>query len=263
METQETQFPTFECFKSWFDEMTREHPFKTGRSLGRFYGDFFAGAVPVEFLREYAKQYYIFIQMTNAAVTWTLVNHIDLWRRHPDLYNIVAAKMGSELSDPAPGGHGRTYLKYARYIGVKDDDLRNSRPTPEVEAAFNTALVYRSQSPAQTAVRWMLEGFVGYLLQHWRDTLHGKYGVPDEALEYYDLHVEADLGEHGPEGALLLQKLYQMGRVGETEYAGMRAQVVRSVTSPHRGSQFGSWPDQLYVQYCAQRPEARGKPPAA
>ncbi len=248
MESAELKFSTFESFKGWFDDTTQEHPFKTGHKLGRFYQEFFAGKVPVDFLREYVKQYYIFIQMTNASVTWALVNHIDLWRRNPDLYDIVASKMGSELADPAPGGHGRTYLKFTRYLGVADEALRSARPIPETEAAFNTAQVYRSQSPVQTAVRWMLEGFVGYILKHWRDTLHTKYGVPDEMLEYFDLHVEADLREHGPEGALMLQKLYTLGIVKETDYAGMRMQVERLVTS-HRGSQFSSWPDVLYERY--------------
>lgn len=254
METEELKFPTFESFKVWFSDKTKDHPFKTGRNLGRFYHDFLGGEVPREFLKEYAKQYYIFIQMTNANVTWTLLNYIDLWRRHPDLYEIVAAKMGSELSDPAPGGHGRTYLKYARYIGVKDEELFNSRPIPELEVAFNSALAYRSQSPAQTAVRWMLEGFVGYILGHWRNTLHEKYEIPDDALEYFDLHVEADLEEHGPEGEMMLQKLYKLGLVTEEDYGGMRGQVERSVEGARRGSQFASWPDVLYSRYRASLP---------
>lgn len=253
MESQDLKFPTFESFKTWFDDTTREHPFKTGHKLGSFYQDFFGGKVPMEFLREYVKQYYLFIQMTNAGVTWTLVNHIDLWRRHPDLYDIVASKMGSELADPAPGGHGRTYLKFTRHIGVKDEELRSARPIPEVEGAFNTALAYRSQSPVQTAVRWMLEGFVGYILKHWRDTLHEKYGMPDEVLEYFDLHVKADLEEHGPEGEIMLQKLYKLAMVKEADHAGMRMQVERSVAS-HRGSQFSSWPDVLYERYVQDHP---------
>jgi pyrroloquinoline quinone (PQQ) biosynthesis protein C len=240
-------FPTFESFKGWFEETTRNHPFKTGRHLGRFHQDFFAGKVPREFLREYAKQYYIFIQMTNAYVTWTLLNYIELWKRHPDLYEIVAAKMGSELSDPAPGGHGRTYLKFARHLGVNDDELRNSRPIAEIEVAFNSALVYRSQSPAQTAVRWMLEGFVGYFLKHWRDALHEKYGIPDDTLEYFDLHVAADLGEHGPEGEMLLEKLYKLGMVREADYPDMRGQV-------ERPTERTSWADVLYNAYLEKHP---------
>jgi pyrroloquinoline quinone (PQQ) biosynthesis protein C len=254
MEAQEMKFPTFESFKTWFEAKTAQHPFKVGGRMGHFYGDFLEGKAPREFLKEYAKQYYIFIQMTNAYVTWTLLNYIDLWKKHPDLYEIVAAKMGSELSDPAPGGHGRTYLKFARYIGVKDEELYNSRPIPELEIAFNSALVYRSQSPAQTAVRWMLEGFVGYILKHWRETLHEKYGVPDDILEYFDLHVAADLGEHGPEGEMLLEKLYKLGMVREDDYAGMREQVERSVTGSRQGgSQFASWPDVLYARFSESR----------
>lgn len=243
----EIAFPTFESFKAWFEEKTKDHPFKTGRNLGRFHQDFFEGKVPRDFLKEYAKQHYIFIQMTNAYVTWTLLNYVDLWRRHPDLYEIVAAKMGSELSEPAPGGHGRTYLKYARYIGVKDEELLNAKPMPELEIAFNTALVYRSQSPAQTAVRWMLEGFVGYNLKHWRDALHNKYDIPDDILEFFDLHVATDLGEHGPEGEMMLAKLYKLGIVKEEDYAGMRGQVER------RGERT-SWANIFYNRYLEEHP---------
>ncbi len=157
-------FPTFDSFKAWFDKKTQKHPFKTAKDRGPFHDDFARGKVPTEFLKEYAKQYYIFIQATNINVTWTMVNYIDLWRQNPDLYDIIAAKIGSELSDPRPGGHGRTYIKFARYLGLKDEELFYSKPIPELEARLNSSLLYRSQSPAQTAVRWMLEGFVGYYM---------------------------------------------------------------------------------------------------
>lgn len=251
----ELKFPTFPSFKEWFDEKTSTHPFKIGRIRGRFQEDFVQGKVPGEFFREYAKQFYVFIQLTNTNVTWTLVNYIDLWRRHPDLYEIVAAKVGSELSDPAPGGHGRTYVKFARYLGVKDEELFNSKPIPEVEARLNTTISYRSQSPAQTAVRWMLEGFVGYLMKTTREILHEKYAVPDEMLEYFDIHVQADLEEHGPEGEMMLAKLYKLGLVREEDYDGMRTQVERAVEGAHPGSQTYTWADVLYDRYRANHPQ--------
>lgn len=71
------------------------------------------------------------------------------------------------------------------------------------------------------------------------------------------MHVEADLGEHGPEGEMLLAKLYKLGLVREEDYAGMRAQVERSITGVNRGgSQFASWPDVLYGRYCVEHPQA-------
>src|SRR5688500_2218727 len=167
------KFPTFESYRDWFDEKTREHPLKTGK-LGRFYDDFSQGKTPNGLLREYAKQYYIFIQMTNASGAWTLVRHLDLWRKHPDLYDIVAAKMGEELADPGPGGHGRTCLKYARDLGMKDDELFQAKPLPEIGVRFNQIGSNRSSGPVHTAVSWMLEGFVGFDLKFWRDTLHAK-----------------------------------------------------------------------------------------
>ena len=255
MAGEQKNFSTFQSFKEWFDKKTENHPFKTGKQRGRFYDDFFQGKAPMDFLKEYAKQYYIFIQLTNTNVTWTIVNYLDLWRRNPDLYDIVAAKIGSELSDPRPGGHGRTYIKFAHYLGLNDEDLFFSKPIPELEARFNTALVYRSQSPALTAVRWMLEGFVGYSMMSWRDVLHEKYGVPDEMLEYWDIHVKADLEEHGPEGELLLAKLYKLGLVREQDYDGMRVQVERAVEGAGPGNRMLPWPDALYAGYCESHPQ--------
>jgi len=249
----EVSFPTFESFKTWFEEMTRAHPFKTKKRMGKFYEDFFQGLVPLEMLKLYAQQYYIFIQMTNANVTWSLLNHLDLWRRHPDLFRIVAAKIGSELSDPGPGGHGRTYLKYARTLGLRDEELFLAKPIAELEFQFNMSQVYRTQSPAQTAVRWMLEAFVGYFVKHWRDTLHDQYKFPVEALEYFDLHIQADLEEHGPEGEMLLGKLYKLGLVKKEDHAGMRAQVERAVSGRASGSQTFSWQDVLYEDYLRNR----------
>jgi hypothetical protein len=58
MARENIDFPTFKSFKSWFDEKTKSHPFKTGKERGRFYDDFAQGKVPRDFLKEYAKQYY-------------------------------------------------------------------------------------------------------------------------------------------------------------------------------------------------------------
>ncbi len=113
MEDRELKFPTFESFKVWYDEKTRDHHNKTGK-LGRFSEDFAQGKIPIGLLQEYSKQFYIFIQMTNSNLAWCLSGHADLWRRHPELYDIVAAKVGEELSDPGPGGHGRTWV-----VGVR------------------------------------------------------------------------------------------------------------------------------------------------
>lgn len=256
MQAGQLKYPTFKSFKVWFDEKTKEHPFKTGRIRGRFDEDFASGKAPIGFLKEYAKQFYIFIQLTNANVTWSLVNYADLWRRHPDLYDIGAGKVGCELSDPGPGGHGRTYVKFARYIGLRDEELFSAKPIPELEARFNTALLYRSQSPAQTAVRWMLEGFVGYHMKTNREILSKKYGVPDEALEYFDIHVQADLQEHGPQGEMLLARLYKLGLVTEEDYEGMRAQVESAVKGDNLATQTYSWADVLYDRYCASHPQS-------
>lgn len=250
MEAKGLEFPTFESFKVWFDQSTKDYPFKTGKYRGRFYRDFSEGKVPIEVLKEIAKQTYIFIQSSNGNVTWALVNHADLWRKHPELYDIVAAKVGSELSQPAPGGHGRVYLKYGRYLGLKDEDLFGAKPLPELEAQGNSHLNYRSQRPPQTAVRWMLEGLVGYRMKYYRDVLHDKYGLPDDILEYFDMHVVADLEEHGPEGEMILKRLYELGLVTEEDYEPMRMEV-EGYDRRASGNPDISWQDVLYLQYCS------------
>ena len=247
MEAKELEFPTCESFKVWFDEKTKDHPMITGKR-GRFFEDLSQGKVPIEFLREYCKQFYIFINLTNAYLTWTLVNFIDLWREHPDLYEAVAAKMGSEMSDPGPGGHARTFVKFTRYIGLRDEDLFHAKAIPEMEVRFLAPSLYRPRSPAQVAVAWMLEGFVGYSVRAYRQILRGKYAVPDEMLEYWEIHEKADLEEHGPEGETFLTKLYQLGMVTKKDYPGMRMQVERSVSTEDSLS----WADVLWARYVAE-----------
>jgi len=251
MEARDIQFPTFESFQAWFEEKTRDYPFKTGKYRGSFIRDFSEGKVPIEVLREIAKQSYIFIQSTNGNVTCALVNHADLWRKYPELYDIVAAKVGSELSQPAPGGHGRVYLKYVRYLGLKDEDLFGAKPIPELDAQCNDHVSYRSQRPARTAVRWMLEGLVGYRMKCYRDILHEKYRLPDDILEYFDMHVVADLEEHGPEGEIMLKRLYELGLVTEEDYEPMRLEVEGYDGRRASGTPGISWQDILYAQYCS------------
>jgi pyrroloquinoline quinone (PQQ) biosynthesis protein C len=223
----ETRFPTFDSFKVWFDDKTRDHPLKNGR-WGPFKEDFAEGRVPLHLLKEYGKQLYIHIQLTNVYTSWLLVSLGGLWLKHPDLYDIIAAKMGSELADPKPGGHGRTYVKFAHSIGLTDEDLFYAKPALDTEARLNR-FVNRAPSPALTAVDWMLEGLVGHFMKVNREILHEKYGLADDVLEYFDIHIQADLEEHGPEGAMLLERLYKLGLVTEDDYPVMRARVERAI----------------------------------
>lgn len=249
---QELKFATYESFKSWFDERTKDHHNKTGR-LGPFAEEFARGKIPMELLREYVRQFYVFIQITNSNLTWTLVRHADLWRRYPELYDVVAAKVGEELADPGPGGHGRTYVKFANYIGVGEDELFSAKPVPELEARFNLRVnAYRAQRPAEMAVSWMLEGFAGHSLKRQREVLHEKYGVPDDVLEYFDLHVHADLEEHGPMGEMLLAKLYKLGLVGEEDFGRMITYVEGHSEGAQPGS-LNSWQEVIYKAYYADR----------
>ncbi len=39
--------------------------------------------------------------MTNANVSWMLINYLDLWRHPPELYNIVATKWEVSCATPA------------------------------------------------------------------------------------------------------------------------------------------------------------------
>jgi hypothetical protein len=71
-------------------------------------------------------------------------------------------------------------------------------------------------------------------------------------LEYFDIHVAADLEEHGPEGEMLLAKLYGLGLVKEEDYPGMRIQVERAVQGDTLASRTSSWPETLYQSYLAR-----------
>lgn len=246
----ELKFATYESFKSWFDERTKNHPNKTGR-LGLYAEKFAQGKIPTGLLREYVKQFYVFIQMTNSNLTWALVRHADLWKRYPELYDVVAAKVGEELADPGPGGHGRMYVKFANYIGVKEEELFSAKPVPELEARFNLRVnAHRAERPAEMAVSWMLEGFAGYSLKRQRDVLHEKYGIPDAVLEYFDLHVHADLEEHGPMGEVLLVKLYKLGLVNEDDSRRMLTYVEGHAEGAQPGS-LNSWQEVIYKAYYA------------
>lgn len=223
----ELKFPTYQSFKVWFDEKSIDHPLKKGR-WGPFAEEFAQGKVSMSVLRQYAKQLYIHIQLTNVYTTWLLVSHSNLWLRYPELYDIIGAKMGSELADPAPGGHGRTFVKFAHGLGLTDEDLVYAKPTADTEARLNR-FVNRVPSPAHTAVDWMLEGLVGYFMKFNREILHEKYGLADDILEYFDIHIQADLEEHGPEGDIFLAKLYNLGLVTEEDYPGMIMRVERAI----------------------------------
>ncbi|NIO07154.1 MAG: hypothetical protein GTO40_03835, partial [Deltaproteobacteria bacterium] len=75
---------------------------------------------------------------------------------------------------------------FARHLGLKDEELIYAKPIPEMEIRWlSVSSTYRAHRPTVIAVGWIMEGFVGYDMKLWRDTLHNRYGIPDEFLEFF------------------------------------------------------------------------------
>ncbi len=102
-----------------------------------------------------------------------------------------------------------------------------------------------------------MEGFVGYAMKTRAKILREKYRLPDEALKFFDMHVQADMEEHGPEGEDLLKRLYELDLVKQDDYEGMERQVELALDGTQPGNQGFSWQNVLYEQFCGEHSEER------
>lgn len=166
-----------------------------------FYQAWNSGKLSREALREYAKQYYHFVQAFPTFLSATHANTPYLSVRQELLENLIEEERGD-------GNHPGLWLKFAESLGVYQADLARTAPLLETSEAIEslreltrdgsflegvTALyAYESQIPEVAKVKI--------------DGLRQFYGITGEtALSFFTVHQEADVHHSTGERKILEQ----------------------------------------------------------
>lgn len=162
-----------------------------------FYQTWTMGKLSREALREYAKQYYHFVQAFPTYVSATHANTPELSVRQELLENLIEEERGD-------GNHPGLWMKFAESLGITAAEAAATPLLPETNEALSTlrsltrdgsylegvAALYAYESQIPEVARVKIEG------------LRKFYGVNDEsALAFFTVHQEADVyhsaGERG------------------------------------------------------------------
>ncbi len=172
-----------------------------------FYQTWNMGKLSREALREYAKQYYHFVQAFPTLISATHANTPKLSIRQELLENLIEEERGE-------GNHPGLWMKFARALDVSQQDAAESKLLPETKEAIDTLraicgdcsylegvsalYAYESQIPEVAKVK--IEGLKKF------------YGVNDAtSLSFFTVHQEADVYHSKSERDILEQNAKLLG----------------------------------------------------
>lgn len=164
-----------------------------------FYQAWSAGTLPLERMREYAKQYFHFEAAFPTLLSAVHSRCEDAVARQAILENLWDEEYG-------PENHVQLWLRFCEGLGLSEDEVRASVPTPETRAlvdgyravcftrpyAEGLAALYAYESQAPEIARQKIEG------------LKANYGIEDETtVSFFKVHQGADVAHSAAERAVV------------------------------------------------------------
>lgn len=163
-----------------------------------FYREWTAGTLPLDGIREYARQYYQF-----EASFPQLLSAIHTRTDSPVIRQMLLDNLWDE--EHGERNHAQLWLDFGAALGVSEDEIRNAKLRPEtvdlvdhyrdrcrngsVGEALATMFAYEGQVPA---IAWQkIKGLSEY------------YGFTPQQFEFWSVHLVADIAHSGNEMAAL------------------------------------------------------------
>jgi len=178
------------------DELTRykmeNHPFRTHR----FFRDVEHGRAPKPLVQAWAKQFYPWLASVPIAMAERYSNcpidvELDPYRR------LILDQLLEEAGDPhgkAPG-HPELWLRFCEGLGVPRTEVLREPQLPSTMVAIDDFLYTNRVHPFFISAAGSSEPPNVELCARLLPAFQRHYGVTDDHLEYYRLHVTADV-EH-------------------------------------------------------------------
>ena len=178
------------------DELTKykmaNHPFKTHPFFERLEN----GEVPLPVVKEWAKQFYPWLASVPVAMAERFSN--CSWDPANDPYRrMILDQLVEEAGDPkgkAPG-HPELWLRFCEGLGLSRDEVRSAPLLPSTMVAIDDFLYTNRVNTFYVSAAGSSEPPNVELCARLLPSFRTRYRVPEPQLEYYNLHVVADV-EH-------------------------------------------------------------------
>lgn len=178
------------------DELTKykmaNHPFKTHPFFSRLE----KGEVPIELVREWAKQFYPWLASVPIAMAERFAN--CSWEPQNDRYRrMILDQLVEEAGDPkgkAPG-HPELWLRFCEGLGLRREAVQTAPLLPSTMVAIDDFLYTNRVNTFYVSAAGSSEPPNVELCARLLPAFRKYYRVNESHLEYYTLHVVADV-EH-------------------------------------------------------------------
>ncbi|HEX6512252.1 MAG TPA: iron-containing redox enzyme family protein [Chloroflexota bacterium] len=149
------------------------------------------GTVPLRQIRGWAIQdsHYRRMVYRLASLRYLRCTDADIQRR---LAGVVAEE--AEGTDTGSAGHYQLFLRFARAIGLSEEEVQNGEPLPATAAHIYWAelILWALPWPVAMAAQVAGEGQAPITSRMMSDGLQKHYGLSAEEAAFFDVHVEAD-----------------------------------------------------------------------
>jgi pyrroloquinoline-quinone synthase len=179
-----------------------------------FYSAWSAGALTPEDLREYATQYYRWVQAFPTWLSATHANTSDFGARQEILENLIDEERG-------PDNHPELWLRFCDALGLDRAVVTDAPLLPETAAALGMMRTVCRDQPAVAglAALYAYESQQPTVMQTKLEGLRTHYGV-DTGHDYFEVHATKDV-EHSAGERRLVQR----------HASGHEAAVIEAVTT--------------------------------
>ena len=96
-----------------------------------FFSDLRAGTLSRKRLQGWIKNWYAFALEVNTGMATSYHQFVGFFKRHPELENRIAQKIGEEFTTPAIGGHARMLPILGNALGVRQEEMIECELIPE------------------------------------------------------------------------------------------------------------------------------------
>ncbi|MCL4307979.1 MAG: iron-containing redox enzyme family protein [Candidatus Thermoplasmatota archaeon] len=178
------------------DELTRyklaNHPFQTHPFFQRLE----RGTIPRPVVEAWVTQFYPWLACVPIAMAERFSN--CSWAPSNDRYRrMILDQLVEEAGDPKgkEPGHPELWLRFCEGLGMKRADVQGARLLPSTLVAIDDFLYTNRENPFYVSAAGSSEPPNVELCERLLPAFRTHYHVPEENLEYYRLHVTADV-EH-------------------------------------------------------------------
>lgn len=166
-----------------------------------FYQTWSMGKLSREALREYAKQYYHFVQAFPTFLSATHANTPQLSVRQDLLENLIEEERGD-------GNHPGLWMCFAEALSVTEEQARATELLPETSESIDMfRSITRDRSYLEgVAALYAYESQIPEVAKVKIDGLRKFYGITDErALSFFTVHEKADVYHSRSERSILAE----------------------------------------------------------